>query len=100
MLQAHAWPGNVRELRNTVSRLMLFPEALEEAIVRGAAPTGVVSGLPWREAREAAIAEFEQRYLAARLKEHKGNVSRAAESLGVSRQFLHRLLARYNLGDE
>jgi DNA-binding NtrC family response regulator len=53
--------------------------------------------LPLREARQQVIERFERAYLASQLDAHAGNVTRAAEAAGVSRQFLHRLLERYGL---
>jgi transcriptional regulator with PAS, ATPase and Fis domain len=107
MLRAHSWPGNVRELRNTVARLILFPHMGEEAIDQlaaartgGSEGLGAVLKLPLREAREAVVEQFERSYLSAKLREHAGNVSRAAESMQVSRQFLHRLLDRYGIRRE
>jgi len=104
MLRSHSWPGNVRELRNTVARLVLFPHLGEEAIDRLAASrTGGADGvggflkLPLREARDAVVEQFERSYLSAKLREYAGNVSRAAESMQVSRQFLHRLMDRYGI---
>jgi transcriptional regulator with PAS, ATPase and Fis domain len=98
MLAAHDWPGNVRELRNTVSRLLVFPHLGREAFDAAVSPPGRLPlHLNLREAREHAIAEFEEAYLSAKLREHAGNVSRAAEAIGVSRQFLHRLIARYGI---
>lgn len=104
MLRNHDWPGNVRELRNTITRLLLFPDTAGFDDVRPA-PTAAtsqgyahVAHLPLREAREIVVERFEQHYLAARLQEAGGNVSRAAEAIGVSRQFLHRLLERHGIG--
>jgi transcriptional regulator with PAS, ATPase and Fis domain len=92
LLEAHDWPGNVRELRNTVVRLLLFPEL-------GLAKHGSKAEvLPWREAREQAIGAFESTYLRERLRENQGNVTATAKAMGVSRQFLHELLARHRLG--
>ena len=51
--------------------------------------------LPLREARQQVVERFEQAYVAAQLEAHGGNVTRAAEAVGVSRQFLHRLIERY-----
>jgi transcriptional regulator with PAS, ATPase and Fis domain len=98
MLKAHDWPGNVRELRNTVSRLLLFPHLGQQAfdpVVT--APGGLPTHLPLRQAREQVVEEFEQAYLVAKLREHNGNVSRAAEAMGVSRQFVHRMLEKYGI---
>ncbi len=101
MLRNHQWPGNVRELRNTITRLMLFPErpgfdAIPTATAQPAAQPSVMH-LPLREARDLVVEQFEQQYLTSRLAEHNGNVSRAAEAMGVSRQFLHRLLERHGI---
>jgi transcriptional regulator with PAS, ATPase and Fis domain len=106
MLRAHEWPGNVRELRNTVARLILFPASVSPSVAPPSRPTAfdgtaqghALLGLPLREAREVMVEQFERAYIAAKLGEHAGNVSRAAEAMRVSRQFLHRLLERYGLG--
>jgi transcriptional regulator with PAS, ATPase and Fis domain len=105
MLASHSWPGNVRELRNTVARLMLFPHLGKDAIAPPSSARGAggedglasVLRLTLREAREVVVEQFEKGYLAAKLREHAGNVSRAAESMGVSRQFVHRLMERYGI---
>ncbi len=105
MLSAHAWPGNIRELRNTVARLILFPTAaasIGSATPVGARPQGSalapqLVAMHLREAREVVVEQFEKAYIVAKLGESGGNVSRAAENMGVSRQFLHRLIDRYGL---
>jgi transcriptional regulator with PAS, ATPase and Fis domain len=100
MLVTHDWPGNVRELKNTLARIVLFHEApgALDAPSREAAPDAWLR-LPLREARQQVVERFEQTYLAAQLRAHGGNVSRAADAVGVSRQFLHRLIERYGLRD-
>lgn len=103
LLTAHDWPGNVRELRNTVARLVLFPESPEEAIDAASAPAAqqdnasALFRLPLSDARNELVAQFELRYLERKLAEYAGNVTRAAEAAGVSRQFFHRLLARHGV---
>ena len=99
MLKAHHWPGNVRELRNVVSRLMLFPELKAEALQRsvravGHVQVGELSALPLKEARSQVVLEFERAYLNQKLTEADGNVSRAAEAMGISRQMAHLMIAR------
>jgi two-component system response regulator GlrR len=103
MLTGHDWPGNVRELKSTLARLVLFPHT-------GAGPLEFLASdgnvrdrfeglfdLPWRDAREKMMEEFEARYLAAKLHENGGNVSRTSEKMGISRQLVHRLMVRYGL---
>jgi transcriptional regulator with PAS, ATPase and Fis domain len=103
VLLAHDWPGNVRELENTVLRLIVLPDVAEELRAMGAqevaAPATLVQ-LSLKDARALVVEQFERHYLAAKLREHAGNVSRAAEAIGVSRQFLHRLLERYGISRE
>jgi transcriptional regulator with PAS, ATPase and Fis domain len=100
LLLSHDWPGNVRELWNTVARLSLFSEIDEEM---GSVPAPAtlstlrLGTLPLREARALVVEHFERQYMTSKLREHAGNVSRAAESMGVSRQFLHRLMERYGI---
>jgi transcriptional regulator with PAS, ATPase and Fis domain len=104
LLKAHDWPGNVRELRNTVTRLVSFPGSPEEAFLpsidEDAAENGPYSALlrfPLRQAREMALEEFEKSYVVAMLRQHDGSVTRAAATMGVSRQFVYRLMDRYEI---
>jgi len=101
MLSRYDWPGNVRQLRNEVERAValtpegdpLSPETFSDA-VRGIHSAGRVDPTPevlrtdatLREARE----RFEAGYITAALGRHGGNVSRTAESLGISRVMLQR----------
>jgi DNA-binding NtrC family response regulator len=104
LLAAHPWPGNVRELWNTLTRLLVFP-ALGPAVLspdvgraaRLRSALDRVAHLPLKEAREAMVEEFELAYLEQKLSEHQGKVAAAADAMGVSRQFLYRLLHRHGL---
>ena len=105
LLLAHDWPGNVRELWNMVTRLGLFPlseQELAELASTGAPlpSTAALVRLPLREARALVVEHFERHYVVSKLREHAGNVSHAAAAMGVSRQFLHRLMERYGVDRE
>jgi two-component system, NtrC family, response regulator GlrR len=102
LLLSHDWPGNVRELRNTVARLVLFPHLGKQAIAHAAGAggeggIGPLLQLPLSEARALVIDQFEREYVTKKLREQGGNVTRAAESMGVSRQLVHRLMERYGI---
>jgi transcriptional regulator with PAS, ATPase and Fis domain len=104
MLAAHDWPGNVRELRNAVARLVVFADLgdLERAPAtageaRNDADLGPLLDMPLREARSTVVERFESRYLRAMLRRMDGNVIRAAEAMGVTRQMVYKLTARYGL---
>jgi len=93
VLAQHTWPGNVRELRNLVERvLILNPRALR--IERKHLPplTQRNSGRnsedfsTLQQARDA----YERDYILKKMDEVKGNVSRAAELLGLERSHLYR----------
>jgi len=92
-LMQHSWPGNVRELRNSIERAkllardnMVHAADLNLAAAR-TADSGGSRDVDWLT-REA----IEERLRAA-----GGNVSRAAQSLGLSRQALYRRMERFGL---
>jgi DNA-binding NtrC family response regulator len=89
-LQAHDWPGNVRELRNSIERAKL--------LARDSLVAAADLNLPPAQRTAPREAEhFSREVLEASLREAGGNISRAAQSLGLSRQALYRRLERYNL---
>jgi DNA-binding NtrC family response regulator len=88
-LQAHDWPGNVRELRNSIERAKLL--ARERVTAADLNLPAVTRAAP-RESEHLS-----KEVLEASLREAGGNISRAAQSLGLSRQALYRRLERFNL---
>jgi DNA-binding NtrC family response regulator len=102
LLSAHDWPGNVRELRNTIERAAAAGGPIELG-PRGSNPLDrrlFVDGARLRElseARQLAGDAFERAYLEEALARADGNLSRAAELAGVSRQMLTRLVAKHGL---
>ena len=96
-LQAHRWPGNVRELKNLIERLMIFGQGdaidVSELPFSAAEAGALPPDAPLKDARD----EFERRYILAALKRHRGNVTRAAEMLGLERSNLHRKLKSYGI---
>jgi DNA-binding NtrC family response regulator len=104
MLRGHDWPGNVRELKNTLARVVRHPHlahtglALSSPVLADPSAASALFALPLREARQEVVDRFEAQYLAAKLEEHQGNVSKAAAAMGLSRQMVHRLLARHGIG--
>jgi DNA-binding NtrC family response regulator len=89
-LQLHDWPGNVRELRNSIERAKLL--ARDSMVVAADLNLPVQQRAAPREAEH-----FSREVLEASLREAGGNISRAAQSLGLSRQALYRRLERFNL---
>jgi DNA-binding NtrC family response regulator len=89
-LQAHDWPGNVRELRNSIERAKLL--ARERIVAAADLNLPAVTRAVPRESENLS-----KEVLEASLREAGGNISRAAQSLGLSRQALYRRMERFNL---
>ncbi|WP_370662639.1 sigma-54-dependent transcriptional regulator [Massilia frigida] len=87
--QAAEWPGNVRELRNFAERLVLGIVAAP-APDAAAAPGGALS-LPQQ------LDAYERELIANALDAVDGNVSTAADQLGVPRKTLYDKLKKYQL---
>ena len=93
LLTSYHWPGNVRELRNLIERIVIMnPQSRIEArhipLVPGRRPA------EWRLERFASLQEVreaaEREYILKKLEETGGNVTRAAELLGLERSNLYR----------
>ena len=91
-LMAQPWPGNVRELENAVERAIVLADAsILEADDFGLerAPSGVAAETSSiKQASRAAAAETERRMIRTALDATDGNVTHAAERLGLSRRGL------------
>jgi DNA-binding NtrC family response regulator len=95
----YAWPGNVRELEHTTERAVLLAssDTVGAADLNLAPPRNPASA-PGQPALESMPLEEAERYLIRKaLERHDGNVSHAADSLGLSRSALYRRLQRYGL---
>jgi transcriptional regulator with GAF, ATPase, and Fis domain len=100
----HDWPGNVRELRNYIERAIVLGGAAAPVGAAAAAEgalddPGTSIDVPFREAKESAIAKFERAYAERLLAWAEGNISRAARKARMDRMNLHRLVRRYALRD-
>jgi DNA-binding NtrC family response regulator len=98
-LLSHDWPGNVRELRNSIERakLLVREDVVSAADLNLPAPhRGPVEG-EGRRRGERDPDQPSRELIEAALREAGGNVSRAAQSLGLSRQALYRRMERFNL---
>lgn len=98
LLLGHRWPGNVRELRNAVERLVTVRGAPMFESEAGTGAHAVSSAwLTLPEARQEAQERFERDYVARALQHAQGSATEAAKLAGVSRQFLQRLIRKYQL---
>jgi DNA-binding NtrC family response regulator len=89
-LLQHSWPGNVRELRNVVERARLLVSGRQVQVADLNLPAPKAQGPNEEDALNRAAIE-------ASLRAAGGNVSRAAASLGLSRQALYRRMERLGM---
>jgi DNA-binding NtrC family response regulator len=110
-LVRHAWPGNVRELRNVIEQAAVLtsgPVIGEDdlrldgapANAAPAAPAAGSAGLPFAEAKRRAVERFERAFLLEALRACDGNISRAAEQVGMVRQSLQQKIRELGLRSE
>jgi two-component system response regulator HupR/HoxA len=109
-MRAYSWPGNVRELQNEVLRMLalgaeaLLGAELLSARVRHAANETESTALERTSRSDGNLRDrleaLEARVIKETLMRHRGNKSRAASELGLSRVGLRSKLARYGLEGE
>ena len=93
-LLEYSWPGNVRELAHAIERATLLAEgeAVTAADLNFRAATDAAPKLD-----EMSLEEVERALITKALARHEGNVSLAAQALGLSRSALYRRLQRHGL---
>ncbi len=102
-MRAYDWPGNVREMQNEIQRMVALAErpVLDAHLLsislqgagRDAVEPGPAPGITLRERVET----LEEDMIRQALDRHRGNISRAADELGLSRVGLRAKLQRYGL---
>ena len=98
-IEAYSWPGNVRELENKIKGAIIMADGKQitaaDLGLDGVDSSEIVS-LNLREVRQRA----ESKAIRTALMKNFGNISRAAEQLGVTRPTLYDLLNKYGLSAE
>jgi DNA-binding NtrC family response regulator len=92
-LKRYAWPGNIRELQHAIERAVIMTDSasLQETDFLFSRPATAMSPetLNLDEVEKAAIVKA--------LGIHSGNISKAAEELGLTRASLYRRMEKYGL---
>ncbi len=93
-LTRYSWPGNVRELRNVIERLVIMNPTAHKIERKHLPPLihreGGRSSTAGFSTLHQARAAYERDYILKKLDENHGNVTRAAEVLGLERSHLYR----------
>ena len=120
LLMVADWPGNVRQLCNEIQRIvaraenntLITPEHLSPELRRigvPSLPTASVAQLSTTKGSSSetislegvtladALSEVERRMIAETLSRHKGNISRAARELGLTRRGLYLKIERHEI---
>ena len=111
VLETYNWPGNIRQLINVIERAKIL--ANDCFITTDELPGTVMNSLsvnqisrtadslttmiPTVPAEDGTLASIEKARVVEVMQKQKGNKSRAAQMLGISRRSLYRLLEKYNL---
>jgi DNA-binding NtrC family response regulator len=93
-LMQYAWPGNVRELEHTIERavLMCRTEEIQPADLALSSQRPQTQGL-----EDLSLEAVEAMLVRKALQRYQGNVSQAAEALGLSRGALYRRMEKYGV---
>jgi DNA-binding NtrC family response regulator len=93
-MMQYAWPGNVRELEHTVERAVLLCRGEEVEPVNLAIASAKSSAQSFEN---MSIDEVEALLIRKVMRRCDGNITQAAESLGLSRAALYRRIEKYGL---
>ncbi|WP_448566293.1 sigma-54-dependent transcriptional regulator [Thalassotalea ganghwensis] len=97
-LSRYTWPGNIRELRHAIERAVILTDT--ETIDIGAIISSPIKQPVTEQPSDEDnfnLASVEQKTIANALTYYKGNVSKAAKALGLTRGALYRRLEKYEL---
>ncbi|HNQ17886.1 MAG TPA: sigma-54 dependent transcriptional regulator [Smithellaceae bacterium] len=108
MFLRHDWPGNIRELENLIERMILLaqndtvtmreiPEEFKAAVNKIAAAPLETSKKPFKNYMRDHVENVEKQMIVKMLEEAGGNVTKAAQQLGLSRKGLQLKMIKYNL---
>jgi two-component system nitrogen regulation response regulator NtrX len=94
-LMRYSWPGNVRELRNVIERIVIMNPTTVRFDRKHLPPLVHRDGHRHTAGAEfstlhQARAAYERDYILKKLDDNHGNISRAAEVLGLERSHLYR----------
>lgn len=109
-LMRYSWPGNVRELANIIERAVSFVEGdtitrshldfIFAEIEHGEEMTErmrIDASLPFKDAKQQVVEEFEKKYLEDLLQQHNYNLSKASREAKIDRKHLRNLCKKYGI---
>jgi two-component system NtrC family response regulator len=94
-MESHGWPGNVRELENRIERAVIMAKTpkLTADNLQLSATAEKYQGMKLKEARES----LEKELVLKALVKNKGNLTKVAAELGISRPTLYEMMEKLGL---
>ncbi len=93
-LQNYQWPGNVRELQHTIEKAVILSDKKtlkpDDFFFKTIVPDS-------SDSLSGTLEDMEQKLILKTIEKHKGNLSLAADKLGVTRQTLYNKMKKYRM---
>jgi transcriptional regulator with GAF, ATPase, and Fis domain len=102
-LSSYNWPGNIRELENEIQRLVIQAETGHWIEITDLSPRlrkieGTITKIaPQKGTLREMMDQVERWLITEALREHGGNKTRTAVTLGITREGLHKKLAKFGV---
>lgn len=96
-IRAHSWPGNVRELSNRIRRAVVMAEGAEITPRDLDLTCDAATGANGLDSLRASHRRIETELIVKAMNLRRGNLSRAAQDLEISRSTLYRKIREYHL---
>jgi two-component system response regulator HydG len=93
-LKRYAWPGNIRELQHSIERAVIMTDSGTLQETDFLLSRSLTSNAP---SNTLNLDEVEKSAIAKALQMHGGNISKAADELGLTRASLYRRMEKYGL---
>jgi len=95
-LKEYHWPGNIRELAHAIERAVILCKNNTLRPEDFTFKTRPVSAIPAYEP-SMRVEDYEKRAISTAMSKHDGNLSKAAEEIGIARSTLYRKIARFGI---
>lgn len=100
-LKQHSWPGNIRELQHAVERAIILADGQElrpqDFAFSAMEQPGHTNTLESIEEGPLQLSEVERATIMRVIERNKGNISKAAKELGITRTALYRRLEKHDI---
>ena len=94
-LESHSWPGNIRELQHVIEKSVIMAASAklsdEDILITGNKTAGLTNPSSF------SLAEHERMLISKAVEACHGNISKAAEKLGINRSTLYEKMKKYGI---